>query len=172
MSVTCRFLLPLLLALTLLQGCTVSRAQIRRADAVVAATTNRSSSCDQPDHCATPSPLRAAAVAAVAASTPAQPVHVVTLLDDSEPALAARINLVRAAQQSVDVQTFIWDQDDAGQLMLDELVHAARRGVRVRILADQLFSFDNLDLLDRLARVRSEERRVGKECRSRWSPYH
>src|SRR3712207_9154755 len=27
--------------------------------------------------------------------------------------------------------------------------------------------------LDRLARsVRSEERRVGKECRSRWSPYH
>ena len=22
------------------------------------------------------------------------------------------------------------------------------------------------------ARVRSEERRVGKECRSRWSPYH
>src|SRR5258708_37405965 len=24
----------------------------------------------------------------------------------------------------------------------------------------------------REARVRSEERRVGKECRSRWSPYH
>src|SRR2546430_8239521 len=30
-----------------------------------------------------------------------------------------------------------------------------------------------LDLLDLLAHVlRSEERRVGKECRSRWSPYH
>src|SRR5690349_518401 len=25
---------------------------------------------------------------------------------------------------------------------------------------------------NRLAAVRSEERRVGKECRSRWSPYH
>ena len=24
----------------------------------------------------------------------------------------------------------------------------------------------------RLIRIRSEERRVGKECRSRWSPYH
>src|SRR3712207_9053639 len=24
----------------------------------------------------------------------------------------------------------------------------------------------------RLVRLRSEERRVGKECRSRWSPYH
>src|SRR2546422_6716952 len=31
-----------------------------------------------------------------------------------------------------------------------------------------------LDLLRRRARpaTRSEERRVGKECRSRWSPYH
>ena len=28
-----------------------------------------------------------------------------------------------------------------------------------------------MDYLGRLAR-RSEERRVGKECRSRWSPYH
>src|SRR2546430_7632652 len=26
--------------------------------------------------------------------------------------------------------------------------------------------------LDPVARRRSEERRVGKECRSRWSPYH
>ena len=26
--------------------------------------------------------------------------------------------------------------------------------------------------LSRVTRVRSEERRVGKECRSRWSPYH
>ena len=28
------------------------------------------------------------------------------------------------------------------------------------------------DLYDGLAEERSEERRVGKECRSRWSPYH
>src|SRR5574342_691210 len=27
-------------------------------------------------------------------------------------------------------------------------------------------------LLNMLSRLRSEERRVGKECRSRWSPYH
>src|SRR2546422_11642338 len=30
-----------------------------------------------------------------------------------------------------------------------------------------------LELIERAAlKVRSEERRVGKECRSRWSPYH
>src|SRR3712207_9345784 len=28
------------------------------------------------------------------------------------------------------------------------------------------------DARDRVRRTRSEERRVGKECRSRWSPYH
>ena len=28
------------------------------------------------------------------------------------------------------------------------------------------------DHLDDFNTVRSEERRVGKECRSRWSPYH
>ena len=27
-------------------------------------------------------------------------------------------------------------------------------------------------LTTRISRLRSEERRVGKECRSRWSPYH
>ena len=31
----------------------------------------------------------------------------------------------------------------------------------------QFFSSDK-----RLQEIRSEERRVGKECRSRWSPYH
>ena len=31
----------------------------------------------------------------------------------------------------------------------------------------------HLALLDaNIATLRSEERRVGKECRSRWSPYH
>src|SRR2546430_15745426 len=29
-----------------------------------------------------------------------------------------------------------------------------------------------LDILHNLVEERSEERRVGKECRSRWSPYH
>ena len=31
-------------------------------------------------------------------------------------------------------------------------------------------AFPTLELKERIAR--SEERRVGKECRSRWSPYH
>lgn len=137
----------------LLQGCTLTRAQIRQADAIVAASPDRQTDCARADHCATPSPLLAAAQQALADSTPQQPVHAVTLLDDSEAALVARLSLIRAAQHSIDVQTYIWDEDDIGQLVLNELVQAARRGVQVRILADQLFSFNDLNLLDRLARV-------------------
>ena len=142
-----------LLAAALLQGCVASKAQIRRADAVVAATVDTRSSCDRPDHCAAPSLLLDAATDAVAASTLKQPVHVVSLLNDSEAAMVARLNLIRAARHSIDVQTYIWEEDDVGQLVLDELVQAARRGVQVRILADQLSSFDDMAVLNRLARV-------------------
>ena len=149
-----RWLLPpVLLLVALLQGCTLSRAQIREAGAIVAASPGREDSCHQPDRCATPSPLLEAAQEAIADSTPGHPVNTVTLLDDSEAALVARLSLIRAAQHSIDVQTYIWDEDDVGQLVLNELVQAARRGVQVRILADQLFSFGDLALLDRLARV-------------------
>jgi putative cardiolipin synthase len=143
----------LLAAVLLLQGCVASKAQIRRADAVVAATLDTTTGCDRPDHCAAPSPLLDAATDAVAASTLQQPVHMVSLLNDSEAAIAARLSLIRAARRSIDVQTYIWDEDDIGQLMLDALVQAARRGVQVRIVADQLSSFDDMALLNRLARV-------------------
>jgi cardiolipin synthase C len=141
----------LLVAILTASGCTVSPTRIRRADALVAAGMQHQGSCEREDHCAVDSPLIDAAQQAMADSTPEQPVHTVTLLNDSEAAMVARLNLIRAAQHSIDVQTYIWDQDDAGQLVLNELIMAARRGVKVRILADQLFSFGDPVLLERLA---------------------
>ncbi len=129
----------------------MSPSRVRRADAVVAAGASHELSCARSDHCAIDSPLLDAANQAMADSTEQDPVHVVTLLNDSEAAMVARINLIRAAQHSIDVQTYIWDQDDTGQLVLSELLKAARRGVKVRILADQLFSFGDPVLLERLA---------------------
>ena len=138
---------------SLLQGCALSRAKIRQADAIVAASVDRQTTCDRADHCPTPSPLLDAAEKVLAESTPDKPAHIVTLLDDSEASLVARINLIRAAKASIDVQTYIWDEDDIGQLALNELVVAARRGVHVRILADQLFSFEDPAMLAQLARA-------------------
>jgi putative cardiolipin synthase len=146
-------LFNLLAAVLLMQGCTLSRAQIRRADTVVAAAMNRDIICDRADRCALPSPLLDAANQAIAESTPQKPVHMVSLLGESEAALVTRLNLIRAAHRSIDVQAYIWQGDDVGLLVLDELMQAARRGVKVRILADQLAAFGELPLLDQLARA-------------------
>jgi putative cardiolipin synthase len=51
-------------------------------------------------------------------------------------ALAARIALARAADRTLDVQYYIWHTDEAGHLLLKELLDAADRGVRVRLLLD------------------------------------
>ena len=41
-------------------------------------------------------------------------------------------------------------------------------GVKEQLIFPEI----NFDDVDKTRRSRSEERRVGKECRSRWSPYH
>ena len=46
---------------------------------------------------------------------------------------------------------------------------------RVKFLLSKIAALRSgfgVDELNRAALIRSEERRVGKECRSRWSPYH
>ena len=60
---------------------------------------------------------------------------------------------VKAGEEIVDIET-------------DKIVNsfeARSSGTLVRLLAE---------VGDELPVGRSEERRVGKECRSRWSPYH
>ena len=38
--------------------------------------------------------------------------------------------------------------------------------------AQKIFATYTQEQVDKIFKARSEERRVGKECRSRWSPYH
>ncbi|MDN5539248.1 phospholipase D family protein [Comamonas sp.] len=58
------------------------------------------------------------------------------MLADAHDAYAARALLARAAQRTLDVQYYIWRNDTTGHLLLDELLLAAERGVRVRLLLD------------------------------------
>ena len=44
--------------------------------------------------------------------------------------------------------------------------------IDVHLLASALMTEVPIWTLDKKLKERSEERRVGKECRSRWSPYH
>lgn len=60
------------------------------------------------------------------------------LLDRSDDALAARLALVDHAVATLDVQYFIWQNDATSRLVVRRLIHAADRGVRVRVLLDDL----------------------------------
>ena len=55
-------------------------------------------------------------------------------------ALDARLELIRRAQASLDVQTYQLGNDKTGRLILRELRDAARRGVRVRLLLDDFYT--------------------------------
>ena len=141
----------LLSAIFLLAGCGLDRTLAKKADAIVAGARPSALDCAGETHCPIDSPYRALVAETDAASTPEAPVHYVNLLETGEDALLLRIHLIRAAEKSIDIQTFIWAEDDAGWLMLDELIAAARRGVHVRVIVDQLFSIDDIEWLSRIA---------------------
>jgi cardiolipin synthase C len=54
--------------------------------------------------------------------------------------LQARLDLVRRAQVSLDVQYYLILDDEVGRHLLRALADAARRGVRVRLLVDDLYT--------------------------------
>ena len=60
------------------------------------------------------------------------------ILEQGEEALVGRAWLTRNAQQSIDVQYFIWSTDNVGTLAAEQLLTAAERGVDVRVLVDDL----------------------------------
>src|SRR3989440_9498153 len=67
------------------------------------------------------------------------------------------------------------DRDWSSDVCSSDLVDLVRLRVahhgRERMLVQQVRRHD-VDAVEQMPDARSEERRVGKECRSRWSPYH
>jgi putative cardiolipin synthase len=60
------------------------------------------------------------------------------LLSRNEDALLWRLALVDSARNSLDLQYYVWFGDKVGQLLLARVIAAADRGVRVRLLFDDL----------------------------------
>src|SRR5512142_2345762 len=60
------------------------------------------------------------------------------VLDTGEEALIARAWLADHAERSIEVQYFIWSTDNIGILAAEALLRAADRGVKVRVLVDDL----------------------------------
>ena len=60
------------------------------------------------------------------------------LIDDNREAFELRALTARDAGRSLDLQYYIWNDDDTGRLLVREVLHAAERGVRVRVLLDDI----------------------------------
>ena len=62
----------------------------------------------------------------------------VYVLEKGEESLLARAWLADQARASIDIQYFIWSTDNVGILASEALLRAADRGVKVRVLVDDL----------------------------------
>jgi len=60
------------------------------------------------------------------------------LVGEGPEALAVRLHTAELAERSIDVQTYIWNADLTGLFLVHTLIAAADRGVRVRLLLDDL----------------------------------
>lgn len=69
----------------------------------------------------------------------------------SSYSMDARLSLIRAAQRSLDVQYYLLQNDVTGHTLTRALRDAAARGVRVRLLVDDLYTADNDEMLVRFA---------------------
>jgi putative cardiolipin synthase len=82
------------------------------------------------------------------------------LLIDGADSFALRLQIAEKAEKTLDVQYFLLQQDDTGQLLLGALLDAADRGVRVRILLDDALGIDGGATIRPLAAHENIEIRV------------
>jgi len=138
----------IIFACLLVAGCRVNQETIRQVEQVIEVVKDNSLSCDpsDPNRCAPETPFAGYFKLAKQHQT-----NHMLLLDHGEESLLARLHLIRSARHSIEIQTFIWVNDEAGHLVIGELLAAARRGVKVKVVIDQLFSMGNSWLVANLA---------------------
>ena len=82
--------------------------------------------------------LAPAASPLVALAT-SEPNSGIRLLADPSEALQSRLQLAALATTTLDIQYYLWQSDKSGLALTHEVLQAADRGVRVRILLDDIY---------------------------------
>ena len=120
-------LLPILACLILISGCATLPENINRTESYALTDTNDTHLAKE-----------------IAAAHPGHPNQSgAYLLGNGLDAFVARVALAHVAERSIDVQYYLYHDDLVGRLLTDQLLKAADRGVRVRLLVD------DMDLADR-----------------------
>ena len=66
--------------------------------------------------------------------------NIMTPLHRGEEAFQMRLDMIRRAKTSIDVEYYMYNIDIAGKILTKELVKAAQRGVKVRLLLDKFMA--------------------------------
>lgn len=74
----------------------------------------------------------------------------IVVLGEAKQALDTRLMLINNAEQSIDIQYYIWRNDISGQLTAEALQQAAEKGVRIRLLLDDFHTKPITPLLHQL----------------------
>ncbi|UNK50468.1 phospholipase D family protein [Lysobacter sp. S4-A87] len=109
---------------------------------------------------------------AIAPMTQARPGEAgLSLITDNLDAFAARALGARVAGRSLDLQYYIWKPDLTGNLIVHEILRAADRGVRVRLLLDDLNAHKKDSVLAALDQHENVEVRMFNPSRGRASSF-
>jgi putative cardiolipin synthase len=71
--------------------------------------------------------------------------HDMRIINNGMAAFYQRIDMIRRAKKSLDLEYFIFNPDTSGRITMQELIKAAGRGVAVRILVDKSVAVFALD---------------------------
>ena len=85
---------------------------------------------------------------------------------------AARFADFTIAPETLALARRMVDEGEVDHLVPERVWQELARGLMEAKPSRMICVLRECGALVRLLRSRSEERRVGKECRSRWSPYH
>jgi putative cardiolipin synthase len=93
------------------------------------------------------------------------------LLNTGEEAIEWRLRVIDSATHSLDLQTFLWKEDAIGLKILRHILEAADRGVRVRLLLDDLFTVGENDLIFDIDHHPNIEYRIYNPFRRRYDSF-
>ncbi len=102
-----------------------------------------------------------------ARTAPKDATSAVLLQESGWDALSQRLALVEMAEQSIDIQYYIWNSDQSGHYLASRLLAAADRGVKVRVMLDDINLNEREELLIALDKHPNVEIRIFNPIPSR-----
>lgn len=88
-------------------------------------------------------------------------------IEHGESYYTRMLDAIDAAERAIDVEMYLWDDDEVGHRFVEALVRAARRGVRVRVLADAQGALGALDAIGEVSKCGGDVR-IFNPLRTAW----